>query len=102
MTYLSRGGGGQDVSVYRQPVALLQDLPDLLVEAHGDPVDGSIQPAPPQPLALPFLPLQGPSLGAQPHGGQDPAGGGGAGRSEERRVGKECLRLCRSRWSPYH
>ena len=22
--------------------------------------------------------------------------------SEERRVGKECLRLCRSRWSPYH
>ena len=22
-------------------------------------------------------------------------------RSEERRVGKECLRLCRSRWSPY-
>ena len=26
----------------------------------------------------------------------------GPGRSEERRVGKECLRLCRSRWSPYH
>ena len=26
----------------------------------------------------------------------------GLGRSEERRVGKECLRLCRSRWSPYH
>jgi hypothetical protein len=24
------------------------------------------------------------------------------GRSEERRVGKECRRLCRSRWSPYH
>ena len=23
-------------------------------------------------------------------------------RSEERRVGKECLRLCISRWSPYH
>ena len=22
--------------------------------------------------------------------------------SEERRVGKECERLCRSRWSPYH
>ena len=27
---------------------------------------------------------------------------GGIFRSEERRVGKECLRLCRSRWSPYH
>ena len=25
-----------------------------------------------------------------------------AGRSEERRVGKECATLCRSRWSPYH
>ena len=25
-----------------------------------------------------------------------------AGRSEERRVGKECLLECRSRWSPYH
>ena len=34
--------------------------------------------------------------------------GGGAqgfdfgGRSEERRVGKECSSPCRSRWSPYH
>ena len=24
------------------------------------------------------------------------------GRSEERRVGKECASMCRSRWSPYH
>src|SRR3546814_9503188 len=23
-------------------------------------------------------------------------------RSEARRVGKECVRTCRSRWSPYH
>src|SRR3546814_2339647 len=35
-------------------------------------------------------------------------GGRGAGscvwniRSEERRVGKECVSTCRSRWSPYH
>src|SRR3546814_9524558 len=27
---------------------------------------------------------------------------GGNGRSEERRVGKECVSTCRSRWSPYH
>src|SRR3546814_2698469 len=27
---------------------------------------------------------------------------GGAARSEERRVGKECVSTCRSRWSPYH
>src|SRR3546814_10093307 len=24
------------------------------------------------------------------------------GRSEKRRVGKECVSTCRSRWSPYH
>src|SRR3546814_21198386 len=37
----------------------------------------------------------------------NPVGGGLQGgaeltRSEERRVGKECVRPCRSRWSPYH
>src|SRR3546814_10590622 len=37
---------------------------------------------------------------------QSIGGGGGSGgaayRSEERRVGKECVSTCRSRWSPYH
>ena len=28
--------------------------------------------------------------------------GAGKSRSEERRVGKECASMCRSRWSPYH
>ena len=28
--------------------------------------------------------------------------GAAGGRSEERRVGKECRMPCRSRWSPYH
>src|SRR3546814_5914977 len=27
---------------------------------------------------------------------------GDGARSEERRVGKECVSTCRSRWSPYH
>src|SRR3546814_15812619 len=27
---------------------------------------------------------------------------GSQARSEERRVGKECVSTCRSRWSPYH
>src|SRR3546814_19060585 len=27
---------------------------------------------------------------------------GACQRSEERRVGKECVSMCRSRWSPYH
>src|SRR3546814_14262174 len=30
------------------------------------------------------------------------ARGGPQARSEERRVGKECVSTCRSRWSPYH
>src|SRR3546814_13449405 len=40
---------------------------------------------------------------ARQHGGC-PARGqiGRNGRSEERRVGKECVSTCRSRWSPYH
>src|SRR3546814_10907868 len=35
--------------------------------------------------------------------GADDAGADdeGPGRSEERRVGKECVSTCRSRWSPY-
>src|SRR3546814_16609059 len=31
--------------------------------------------------------------------GEEPAP---IGRSDERRVGKECVSTCRSRWSPYH
>src|SRR3546814_11938469 len=31
-----------------------------------------------------------------------PDGAGQWRRSEERRVGKECVRACRSVWSPYH
>ena len=39
--------------------------------------------------------------GDVPEGGRDPPDEA-RGRSEERRVGKECALLCRSRWSPYH
>src|SRR3546814_14565793 len=35
-----------------------------------------------------------------PHVGQ--VADAGCLRSEERRVGKECVSTCRSRWSPYH
>src|SRR3546814_14346673 len=35
------------------------------------------------------------------HPGKTPAMTGLDLRSEERRVGKECVRTCRSRWSPY-
>src|SRR3546814_6873980 len=35
-------------------------------------------------------------------GGLCLVGAARAARSEERRVGKECVSTCRSRWSPYH
>src|SRR3546814_18974311 len=34
--------------------------------------------------------------------GAGTAPGSAPARSEERRVGKECVSTCRSRWSPYH
>src|SRR3546814_5574710 len=55
------------------------------------------------------LALRGPSLLDQigeryPRHGRvaDERDHGVAMRSEERRVGKECVSKCRSRWSPYH
>ena len=51
-------------------------------------------------LATDASPLHEPAPGPHlPHRRRSLAG---KTRSEERRVGKECLRLCRSRWSPYH
>src|SRR3546814_11762455 len=46
--------------------------------------------------ALPF--------GGRPFGRQagDPVQELPSDRSEERRVGKECVSTCKSRWSPYH
>lgn len=77
-SYLSGCGGRQNISVDGQAVALLEDFPNLLVEAHWHSVDRSIQPAPPQPLTLPVLPLQLSIAGTGTHRGQDPTGGGGA------------------------
>src|SRR3546814_20170324 len=42
-------------------------------------------------------------VGARPSAGDLPGDGEAArARSEERRVGEECVSTCRSRWSPYH
>src|SRR3546814_2273640 len=38
----------------------------------------------------------------RPGDGADEVVGHDGDRSEERRVGKECVSTCRSRWSPYH
>src|SRR3546814_2557202 len=53
-----------------------------------------------QTCALPISCLDRCMLG--PSGGSGAGGAAAALRSEERRVGKECVSTCRSRWSPYH
>src|SRR3546814_10561855 len=48
--------------------------------------------------------LQGVAVGRRlrDQGVADQGVASGLVRSEERRVGKECVSTCRSRWSPYH
>src|SRR3546814_18547562 len=41
-------------------------------------------------------------VGIAPGAGTTPPKVYANSRSEERRVGKECVSTCRSRWSPYH
>src|SRR3546814_5466243 len=65
-----------------------------------------------QTCALPISGLAGKGGASSPecYNQQRDCGRGGApwqpaanpARSEERRVGKECVSTCRSRWSPYH
>src|SRR3546814_13696910 len=51
----------------------------------------------------PFVRRHWPELRGQSRGASlQSAGIFSASRSEERRVGKECVSTCRSRWSPYH
>src|SRR3546814_4664347 len=46
--------------------------------------------------------LVGLVVGRRVRGSSTAAGPSVFERSEERRVGKECVSTCRSRWSPYH
>src|SRR3546814_8351372 len=54
-----------------------------------------------QSRIYPFLDVADASAPLQGVAGNLP-GVAGRTRSEERRVGKECVSTCRSRWSPYH
>ena len=60
----------------------------------NDPVKlaSNENPLGPSPRAIEAIKAALPELNRYPDGA----------RSEERRVGKECQSVCRSRWSPYH
>src|SRR3546814_11150129 len=69
----------------------------LAIQLYGRPIGARLARyyAPPaRTLGADFLVLQPPEEHDRPHRG--------ARRSEERRVGKECVSTCSSRWSPYH
>src|SRR3546814_9322069 len=72
----------------------LQGLDDVDVATDSRPqqrLDSTAMPLPSEPAAAP-------ASSAAPK----PPVSRGCPRSEERRVGKECVSTCRSRWSPYH
>src|SRR3546814_4410370 len=56
----------------------------------------------PDGAAAPVFPARPAGAAAQPVRAAGVPFRGHADRSEERRVGKECVSTCRSRWSPYH
>src|SRR3546814_19490369 len=62
----------------------------LLAHAHAPP---RIRAPKPKPSAASSMVVTRPSKSSS---------GPSRSRSEERRVGKECVSTCRSRWSPYH
>src|SRR3546814_15856273 len=64
----------------------------LLMQQESDGVSGARRP---EPTVAPAAPA-GPQIGSATSSATV------GERSEERRVGKECVSTCRSRWSPYH
>src|SRR3546814_1254617 len=71
-----------------------------LDERRGDEAEGRPE------QRVPGRQRQEEGVGRADHADRQPIGGdrdraAEAARSEERRVGKECVRTCRSRWSPY-
>jgi penicillin-binding protein 1C len=98
--YLNRAPfGGPLVGVGAASQALLGKTPARL-----SPAEAALLLALPQDPSRLLRPEQRPRLAARRDAILAAMAQAGAltSRSEERRVGKECRRLCRSRWSPYH
>src|SRR3546814_19163902 len=90
------------VSLPAEPsIGIKPALPLRLVANRTKPVPLKVHPAAAAPSILPleFTPLEAPAPIESQVGHYLPYR---PSRSEERRVGKECVSTCRSRWSPYH
>ena len=78
---------------------------NLVFSASGFTITAAALSNPPPAVIDTFDDVQTAALGFALHltaYGQTPNDPQCGGRSEERRVGKECKSQCRSRWSPYH
>src|SRR3546814_14343445 len=82
---LERGGQSQMIED--------ADLPAIIGNIGGEPTDVDAPDKAPLVLCPAFLEIWRPG---------DAMRFQTVKRSEERRVGKECVSTCRSRWSPYH
>src|SRR3546814_20845087 len=80
--------------------------PEPVLAEEDDPVgnliDATIDPVPPSAQIQGQIGDVGLNLSIGGDGRIELAPVAPPARSEERRVGKECVSTCRSRWSPYH
>src|SRR3546814_1487852 len=90
-----RISGGKKLSFFKQKTAYEMRISDW----SSDVCSSDLSPVTPLPLSASAL--RSPS-DAAPAWRTAPRRHCRRGRSEERRVGKECVSTCRSRWSPYH
>src|SRR3546814_13516289 len=95
--FAAEPGGGRPFgarAIDRVPREWIAALPgDLLVGVHLELLAATA----PEPDAAALQAV----FGHDGINGSLVSGGAAAVRSEERRVGKECVSTCRSRWSPY-
>src|SRR3546814_19877731 len=81
---------------------------EVVAETPGAGEVSDVEAVKPTPEPVRAEPVEAPSLpseeknGPSTSSGQTEHGKSVLARSEERRVGKECVGTCRSRWSPYH
>src|SRR3546814_11772173 len=75
----------------------IDDRRDVVAQISADHVAGRVDPDRQGAIDLTQQPPVAEKIGMIGDGGKVERP-----RSEERRVGKECVSTCRSRWSPYH